>query len=119
MPSRRVERLSGLLRETVAEILLHEVKDPRVRVVTVMDAVVSPDLREAKIFFTTRQATEHAAALAGLRSATGYIKRQVASRLHLRYTPDLQFLYDPTLERAHRLEQLLRQVRPWQQEESD
>lgn len=119
MTSRRVERLSGLLRQTVAEILLYEVKDPRVKVVTVMDAVVSPDLREAKIFFTTRQAAEHAAALAGLRSAAGYIRRQVASRLYLRYVPDLQFLYDATLERADRLEQLLRQARPRQQEEND
>lgn len=110
MPSRRPERVSGLLREAVAEILLHEVKDPRVSVVTVTGAAVSSDLREAKIFFTTRHEEEQAAALVGLRSATGYIKRQVASRLHLRHIPTFNFVYDTTLDRAHRLDDLLRQV---------
>ncbi len=119
MASRRSERVSGLLREAIAEILLYEVKDPRVSVVTVTDAVVSADLRAAKIFFTTRQAAAQEAALAGLRSATGYIKRQIASRLRLRHTPDLHFLYDTTLEQAHRLDSLLRQAGRREQEESD
>ncbi|MEW6296228.1 MAG: 30S ribosome-binding factor RbfA [Thermodesulfobacteriota bacterium] len=119
MASRRSERVSGLLREAVAEIVLYEVKDPRVGAVTITDAAVSPDFREAKIFFTTRRAAEQAAALAGLRSATGYIKRQIAARLRLRHTPDLQFLYDTTLERADRLENLLRQAGGRGQGESD
>ncbi|MBI3301367.1 MAG: 30S ribosome-binding factor RbfA [Deltaproteobacteria bacterium] len=110
MPSRRPERVSGVLLEAVAEVLLREVKDPRVSGVTLTGAAVSPDLKVAKVFFTTRQAEEQAEALAGLRSATGYIKRQIAGRLRLRHTPDLQFLYDATLEKANRLESLLRQV---------
>jgi ribosome-binding factor A len=110
MPSRRPERVSGLLLEAIAEVVLHEVKDPRVSGVTLTGATVSPDLKVAKVFFTTLRADEQAAALAGLRSATGYIKRQIAGRLRLRHTPDLHFLYDTTLERANRLESLLRQV---------
>jgi ribosome-binding factor A len=110
MPSRRSERVSGLLLETIAEILLHEVKDPRVSAVTITGAVVSPDLREAKIFFITRQEEDQDAATAGLRSAAGYIKRQIASRLRLRHTPALHFLYDTTFDRANRLESLLRQA---------
>jgi ribosome-binding factor A len=73
-------------------------------------ASISPDLKVAKVFFTTRQAEAQETAQAGLRSATGYIKRQIAGRLRLRHTPDLHFLYDTTLERANRLESLLRQI---------
>src|SRR5262249_1018912 len=110
MPSRRPERVSELLLQAVAEVLLREVKDPRVSGVTLTGVTVSPDLKIAKIFFSTLRSDDQAAAAAGLRSAPPYIKRQIASRLQLRHTPDLQFLYDTTLEKANRLESLLRQI---------
>jgi ribosome-binding factor A len=110
MASRRSERVSGLLLEVVSEVLLREVKDPRVRTVTLTGASISPDLKLAKVFFTTLQAQNQTAALAGLKSATGYIKRQIASRLQLRHTPEIQFVYDTTLEKAAHLEQLIRQA---------
>lgn len=108
MPSRRrPERVSSLLLEAVARVLLHEVKDPRVREVTLTGVTISPDLKVAKIFFSTRRAEDRSAALAGLHSATAYIKCQIADRLHLRHTPDLRFFYDTTLEKVNRLEDLL------------
>ncbi|HKA53382.1 MAG TPA: 30S ribosome-binding factor RbfA [Candidatus Binatia bacterium] len=110
MPSRRPERVSELLLQAVAEVLLREVKDPRVSGVTLTGVTISPDLKLAKIFFSTLRTEDQAAALAGLHSATAYIKRQIAGRLHLRHTPDLRFLYDTTLEKANRLESLLRQI---------
>jgi len=110
MPSRRPERVSGLLLETVAETLLREVKDPRVSAVTVTGVKMSPDLKTARIFFTIRQNEAVEDALAGLRKATGFIKRQVADRLHLRYMPTIEFRYDETLEQVNRLESLLRQA---------
>ena len=119
MPSRRPERISGLLLEVVAETLLREVKDPRLQAITITGVRISPDLKTAKIFFTTRQEEELTEVLAGLRKATGFIKRQVASRLHLRYTPDLEFHYDETLEKANRLESLLRQAAEKERESFD
>lgn len=119
MPSRRPERVSGLLLEVVAETLLREVKDPRLQAITVTAVRMSPDLKTAKIFFTTRQEEEHTEVLAGLRRATGFIKRQVASRLQLRYTPDLEFRYDETLEKVNRLESLLRQAAEKEHESHD
>jgi ribosome-binding factor A len=110
MPSRRRERVSGLLLQTLAEILLREVKDPRVAGVTLTGATISPDLKIAKVFFTTFRGEARSTTLAGLQSAAGYMKHQLASRMRLRHTPELHFLYDTTLERAHRLEHLLRQV---------
>jgi len=110
MPSRRPERVSSLLLEAVADVLMREVKDPRVRGVTLTGVTISTDLKVAKIFFTTLRGEDQSAALAGLQSATAYIKRQIAVHLRLRHTPDLRFLYDTTLERASRLEGLLRQA---------
>ncbi len=110
MPSRRPERVRGLLHETVSDIVRREVKDPRVEGVTLTAVDVTPDLKLAKIYFSTLQSDDHEDALAGLKSAVGYIKRQISTRLQLRHTPELRFLYDTTQEKANRLESLLRQV---------
>jgi ribosome-binding factor A len=110
MSSRRPERVSSLLLEAVAGVLLREVKDPRVGGVTLTGASVTPDLKSAKVFFTTHRIEDQTAAEVGLRSATGYIKRRVGGQLRLRHTPELHFVYDATLDNAGRLENLLREV---------
>lgn len=114
MSSRRPERVRGLLQEAVADILLREVKDPRVSGVTVTGAKLSPDLRTAQIFVRMLQSDTdetRGEALAGLRSATGYVRRQVAARLRLRYTPTIEFAYDRTLDEANRLESLFHKLK--------
>lgn len=125
MPSRRPERISGLLLQAVSEILLREVKDPRVHGVTLTAASISPDLKEATVFFrilhnnapnTQEKAEddtqgEQTDVEAGLRSAAGYIRRQIATRLRLRRTPQIRFQYDTTLDQANHMESLLQQAR--------
>jgi ribosome-binding factor A len=110
MPSRRPQRINSAIHEAIAEILLREVKDPRVHNVTVTAVNVGPDLKLAKVYFSTLRPEDREPALEGLRSASGYIKRQVATHLRLRHTPEIRFLFDETLEKANRLESLLRQV---------
>lgn len=111
MPVRRPERVSGLLLHAIADIVLREVKDPRVSGVTVTAATLSPDLRLARIFVRTLQDETRADTLAGLQSAAGYIRRQVAARLQLRYTPTLEFLYDTTLDEVNHLENLFHKIK--------
>lgn len=114
MPSRRPERISGLLLQAVSEILLREVKDPRINGVTLTAASISPDLKEATVFFRTLDYTaaeKHPQAEAGLKSAAGYIQRQIATRLQLRRTPQLRFRYDTALDQANHMESLLQQTR--------
>ena len=108
MSSRCAERISDPYSGTVAETLLRSKRSSG----ECCDChrEVSPDLKTAKIFFTTRREDSVDEVLAGLRKATGFIKRQVSSQLRLRYIPDLEFLYDATLEKVNHLESLLRQA---------
>lgn len=119
MPSRRPERVSGLLLQAVAEILLREVKDPRISGITPTAASISPDLKEATVFFRTLHPHELAEAEAGLHSAAGYIRRQISVRLRLRRTPVLRFEYDTSIDQANHMESLLQQAREMSSPKND
>lgn len=113
MSSRRAERVGEAMREVIAELLTREIKDPRVGMVTLTAVDVSPDLRHARVYFSCLgEEAERQRTLAGLQSAAGFLKGQVARRLRLRYAPELTFMVDPTVEQADRLASLLKQVVP-------
>jgi ribosome-binding factor A len=78
--------------------------------VTVTDVKTSPDLRSARVFVSVLgDDAAREASLSGLRSAHGLLQRRIATELHLRRTPTLQFAYDPTTDRALRVDALLRE----------
>jgi len=111
--TRRTDRVADALQSLIAELLLREIKDPRIGLVTITGVRISPDLRHARVFFSTLgDADTHAQALAGLKSAAGYMRSQVARRLELRVTPQLDFEFDPSLEQAERLSRLLKESVP-------
>lgn len=108
---RRAERVAALLEETVAALLVREVKDPRLAGVTVTRARVSADLAVARVSFTVLGGEhERARAEAGLRSARRFLRARVARKLGLRRAPELRFEFDSSGERARRVEALLREV---------
>jgi ribosome-binding factor A len=111
--TRRTDRVADALQGLIAELLLRAIKDPRIGLVTITGVRVSPDLRHARVFFSTLGDDDaHAQALAGLRSAAGFIRSQVARRLDLRVAPQLAFEFDPSLEQAERLTRLLKDSTP-------
>ncbi|MBO8416239.1 MAG: 30S ribosome-binding factor RbfA, partial [Proteobacteria bacterium] len=89
----RNERVAALMLQETAKILQQELKDPRVRQATVTEVSVSPDLRNAKIYVSTLAGGDSSAneMLSGLQSAAGFIRSTLASRLKLRYMPQLTF----------------------------
>ena len=91
-------------------MLVLEIKDPRIGMVTLTGVRMSEDLKFATIYFATFPPAEGERALAGLESASRYIKTHVSRRLKLRYTPELHFTYDSTSEQAGRLDLLLQQI---------
>lgn len=109
---RRTDRLNELFREELARLLRSGVKDPRVRTVTVTAVRTTPDLMRATVFIRTLGDEVPAEeAIRGLESAAGYIRRELGRELRLRRIPELEFQVDRTLERARRIDELLREVR--------
>ena len=109
--SRRTERVNQLLREEISE-LLRQAKDPRLdSFVTVTEVVISPDLRQAKVFVSILgDEKEQERVLAGLAAASGFLRRQLAPRLTMRFVPELAFLRDDSIERGSHLLQLIDQI---------
>jgi len=109
MPNQRQTRVANRVREEIARILLREIEDPRVRLVTITDVSVSPDLKHARVFFSSvNSESTPEEAIKGLRRARKFVQRRLADTADLRFTPTLDFRLDPTAEQAQRVEEILR-----------
>lgn len=99
MNSRRVAKASEAVRETVSTVVLFELRDPRVKNVTVLSAEVSSDLRAAKVYVSIMgDAKAQSLCMHGLNSARGFIQSRVADRLQTKNTPILKFMLDPSVK---------------------
>jgi ribosome-binding factor A len=109
--SRRVERVADEILHAVAALLQREIKDPRIGMVTLTGIKLSPDLRHARIFFSViGDGEQRARSLLGLQSATGFVRGQLGRRLRLRVTPEITFVFDPSIEQAERVSRLLKEA---------
>jgi ribosome-binding factor A len=108
-PYQRTDRVADLVRRDIAEVLLREVKDPRVRFVTITDVRLSKDLRNARVFFTTllQEGQLLEEVQEGLRHAAGFVQRKVGGRLQLRCTPHITFAYDSSFENGAKMDKIL------------
>jgi len=114
MAGGRMRRVDEAIRQVIGEALAAELKDPRVGFVTVTDVSTSPDLRHARVYVSVlgrrgrpSAQAERDSTLEGLRSAHGFLQGRIAAQLRLKRTPELQFSYDETTDRAMRVERLL------------
>jgi ribosome-binding factor A len=109
----RHERIAVEMRQEVSVMLAGELKDPRLAgLANVTEVRVSPDLKQARIYVSVLGTqAEQESALKGLVSATGYIRRELSERLHLRRAPDLHFVLDHSEEYAQRIEDLIRHTK--------
>jgi ribosome-binding factor A len=104
--SRRVARVGELIKREVSQMLLSGIKDDRVGagMVSVTDVNVSGDLQHAKIFVSIYGTAEaKAETMAGLKSATGFVRSELGHRIRLRRTPEVVFLEDKSLERGDKV----------------
>jgi len=112
MDSSRANKLADRIAQIVAEMLERRVKDPRLGFVTVTDAKITGDLREATVFYTVYgSADDVAGTAAALKSATGLIRSEVGRQTGLRHTPSLSFVQDTVPEGARHMEELVAQAR--------
>jgi ribosome-binding factor A len=108
---KRADRVADLIKMEIADLLLKQVRDPRIGSLTITGAKVSDDLRTAKVFFVEMGKDACSADLqAGLRKATGFLQRELGRRLHLRRVPEIIFVYDPSFAYGSRIETLLKEI---------
>jgi ribosome-binding factor A len=106
---RRPERVAEAVHRELSALLYRDLKDPRLRGITLTDVKLTPDLRHARVYFSHFEGADRAqAAVEGFRSAAGFIRQKIGRTLKLRYSPELEFEYDPSIERAARIDALLR-----------
>ena len=111
--SRRTSRVNDLLREELSDLLLREVKDPRVRqgLVTITEVQASPDLRHATVFVShLGDESARPGVLEGLARAAHFLHGELVHRLKMRNVPELAFRFDPSIERGARLASLIEEV---------
>ncbi len=113
--SRRVEKVSSLIKREISQMLISGIKDDRVGsgLVSITDVDMSGDLQHAKVFvsiYGTKKAQEET--MAGLTACTGYVRRSLGQKIRLRHTPEIHFIQDSSLEKGDQLIQLIDQINP-------
>jgi ribosome-binding factor A len=108
----RTNRISEEMKKEVSSIIQNDVKDPRLpNIVSVMSANVTKDLRYAKIYISVLGSDEDKKnALSALKSAAGFIRREVGHRMQLRYTPEMLFELDNSIERGVYISKLINET---------
>ena len=107
----RREKLQELFKEETSAILQRRLRDPRIGFVSVMDVELSADLRHAKIFVSVLGDEEaKRRTMEGLERATGFVRSELGRRVNLRYTPEILFRLDDSIERGTRIAALLREA---------
>ena len=107
----RIEKLQELIKQEMSKMLLTDLKDPRIGFVTVTDVEMTGDLREAKIYVSVMGGAEQVkSSLEGLNSALGFVRREIGQRVRLRFTPEISFALDTSLDYGDHIQKLLLQV---------
>ena len=117
----RTERVADILREEISQIVGYELEDPRLTMVTVTEVRLSDNMRAARVYITVAgDEQEHKLALAALKRAAPYVRKQIGLSLNLPRTPEIYFVRDRVEEEGERVDQLLRQIeREWENQGKD
>jgi len=113
MEGKRSEKVADLIQKEISQMLVKSIKDPRIGFVTITRVSVSEDCRFAKIYFSVvGTLEERERSIKGLESAKGYVRKELGRRIRLRYTPDIVFQFDPSIEYAIHMEELIQSIHP-------
>lgn len=113
MSSRRLLKAAEAIREVVSMAILAEIRDPRVRDVTVTHVEVSPDMRHAKVHVSVMgNEQQQNLSLRGLQSSAGFLQSKIAERIDTRYTPRLMFVLDQGVKKSIEIARILKEVLP-------
>lgn len=118
MTTHRANRVAEEIKKETIQIIREELKDPRIGFVTVTSVEVTPDIRYAKIFVSVYgNEEEKKATLEALHKSQGYIRSELGKRMRLRYTPEVSFKFDSSIEHGARILELLHEVKGEEKDE--
>ena len=111
MEGKRSEKVADLIQKEISQMLVKSIKDPRIGFVTITKVSVSDDFRLAKVYFSVAGTVkERERSMKGLDSAKGYVRKELGRRIRLRYTPEIMFQFDPSIEYAIHMEELIQSI---------
>ncbi len=111
-PFARSDRVSGQIQKALSNLLQKSINDPRLAMSTITGVKMSPDLRTASVYFATSGGEKRRnEAVAGFKSAMGYVKRSLALQLGLRYMPKLKFYYDESFDYGLHIDNVLKAIK--------
>ncbi len=113
----RIDRINEMVKREISVMLLEEARDPRLKFVTILRVDVSKDLQHAKVFYSVL-GHDLKGAEDALSNARGFVRRLVGQRVVMRYTPEIDFIYDKSLEYSDRIEQTLLDINRGKTEEN-
>lgn len=112
MSNKRAIRVGELLKEEISQIVLREMKDPRIGFVSVTDVEVSGDLRHAKVFISVYGSDkEKEETLEGLQQARGFVRKLVGERVKIHHTPEIIFRYDDSIENGVHISEIIKDLK--------
>ena len=104
----KIERINSNIQKEISYIIANEVKNPDIKFVTITAVDTTNDLSYAKVYFTTLN--DKVETLKGLKSAQGYIRKTLADRIELRHIPQLEFIYDESIEYGKKIEEKIKEI---------
>lgn len=120
MEGKRSEKVADLIQKEVSQMLVKTVKDPRIGFVTITKVMVTEDYRLAKVYFSVAGSSEEReSSMKGLNSAKGYIRKELGRRINLRYTPEIMFKFDASIEYAIHIGEVLQYLQKEKEKDED
>lgn len=106
----KIERIASNLQKEISYILATEVKNNDIKFVTITDCKVTNDLSYAKVYFTVLNMDKKNETIKALNSASGFIRKELMDRVDIRHIPELQFVYDESIEYGKNIENIIEQI---------
>jgi len=120
MEKKRSDKVADLIQREISQMLLKSIKDPRIGFVTITKVNVSEDCRFAKVYFSVAGTlTERERSMKGLNSARGFVRKELGHRIRLRYTPEILFQFDPSIEYAIYMGELIQSIKQKKEPDGD
>ena len=113
----RMDRVNGELKREISSVINYKLKNPNITgIISVTKVKTTPDLKQARVYISLLNCKSKKNTLEGLKNASGFIRSEIAKNINLRYTPSLIFELDETLEYGARIENILNEIMPKNEE---